>query len=325
MCTVCIQAKHKQRIIRVPVRRTTKPSELVHSDVCGPFNTPTLRDNWYYVLLIDDYTRYTSVWLLPNKKCETCTCTNLSFQAQVDSMGYKLKEFRCRIARGEYDNKTFQYILAAGGTTYKPCPPYAHHENSVAKHVVQTITEMAWAMMIDSQAPIQFWGEAVNAAVYLHQWSPNEGLKRNDCDGLHAPHEMPHEMLHGFGKLTHNADGNESSYQVSLHNIRLFGSYTSGLIPKAERHQGMFGTRSKPCMMVGYTHDAKMMWRIWDSEFQKVKAQSEVVFDEERNAHMSCQHGSNEIDILVLPEDKEYVKETDTGDEPLRGLVNPSR
>jgi len=50
-----------------------------------------------------------------------------------------------------------------------------------------------------------------------------------------------------------------------------------------------------------------------------VKAQSEVVFDEERNAHMSCQHGSNEIDIFGLPEDEEYVDEIHTGDEPLRG------
>jgi hypothetical protein len=71
-------------------------------------------------------------------------------------------------------------------------------------------------------------------------------------------------------------------------------------------------------MMVGYTHDSKKLWRIWDPEFQRVKAQSEVVFDEERNAHMSCQHGSNEIDIFGLPDDEEYDEETDAGDEPLR-------
>jgi len=34
---------------------------------------------------------------------------------------------------------------------------------------------------------------------------------------------------------------------------------------------------------------------------------------------MSCQHGSNEIDIFGLPEDEEYVDEIDTGGEPLRG------
>jgi len=70
--------------------------------------------------------------------------------------------------------------------------------------------------------------------------------------------------------------------------------------------------------MVGYTHDSKSLWRIWDPEFHRVKTQSEVVFDEERNAHMSCQHRSNEIDMFGLPEDEEYVEETDTGHEPLR-------
>jgi len=57
MCTVCIQAKHKQRFIKVQVKNTTtKPFELVHSDVCSPFSTPTFGDNRYYILLIDDYT-----------------------------------------------------------------------------------------------------------------------------------------------------------------------------------------------------------------------------------------------------------------------------
>jgi hypothetical protein len=71
--------------------------------------------------------------------------------------------------------------------------------------------------------------------------------------------------------------------------------------------------------MVSNAHDSKTLWRIWDPEFQRVKAQSEVIFDEERNAHMWCQHGSNEIDMFGLPEDGEYVEEADTGDDPLRG------
>jgi len=71
--------------------------------------------------------------------------------------------------------------------------------------------------------------------------------------------------------------------------------------------------------MVGYTHDSKMLRRIWDPEFHRVRAQSEVIFDEERNAQMSCQHESNEIDMVGLLEVEEYVEETDTRDEPLQG------
>jgi len=185
--------------------------------------------------------------------------------------------------------------------------------------MIRPITEKARALIIDSQAPVQFSGETVNTAVYLHQRLPNEGLKRkNDRDGYQAPYETPYEMLHGFGKPTHDADGNEILYQASLHNLRRFGCYASRLIPEGQRRQGKFSPRSKPCMMVGYTHDSKTLWRIWDPEFQRVKTQSEVVFDEERNAHMLCQHGSNEIDMFGLPEDEEYVEETDTGDEPLQ-------
>jgi len=34
---------------------------------------------------------------------------------------------------------------------------------------------------------------------------------------------------------------------------------------------------------------------------------------------MLYQHECNEIEIFRLPEDEEYVKETDTGDKPLQG------
>ena len=49
-----------------------------------------------------------------------------------------------------------------------------------------------------------------------------------------------------------------------------------------------------------------------------MKAQSEVVFDEERNAHMFCQHESDGTDMFKLPEVEEYVEETDTRDDPLQ-------
>jgi len=161
-------------------------------------------------------------------------------------MRYEIKRFRCDNGRGEHDNMTFRLILAAHCTTYEPRHPYIHHKNGVAERMIRTITEMAWAMMIDSQAPIQFWGEAVNAAVYLHQRSPNGSLEINDRDGYKAPYETPYEMVHGFGKPMHNADVNKISYQASLHNLGRFRCYPSRLIPEVQRHQGKLGPRSSP-------------------------------------------------------------------------------
>ena len=70
--------------------------------------------------------------------------------------------------------------------------------------------------------------------------------------------------------------------------------------------------------MVSYLHDSTTLWRIWDPAFRVVRSQSDVIFDEERNAHASCLHG-DQTDIFELAEETEYVEETETGGD---GLLN---
>ena len=207
-------------------------------------------------------------------------------------------------------------MLAARGTTYEPCPPYAHHQNEVGERMIQIITEKARSMMIDSQAPLVFWAEAVNTAVYLHQRTPNEGVtKRDHCDGYQAPYPTPYEMPQAFGKPCHNNDGNEISYKALLHNLRQFGCYPSRLIPEPQRH-GNLSLRSKPCMIVGYVHDWTTLWTMCDPAFREVRSQSDVISDEEKNAHSSSLH-RDQRDIFELPEGTEYVEEIETGGDGL--------
>jgi hypothetical protein len=89
-------------------------------------------------------------------------------------------------------------------------------------------------------------------------------------------------MLHAFSKPAHDEAGSKISYKAPLH------------------HLGRFG----------YTHDSTTLWRIWDPNFQVVQAQSEVIFDEEWNAYVSCT--TDGIDIFGLPEDAEYIEELHT-------------
>jgi len=202
MCDICLQAKHKQQLTGTQVKRTsTQPSELVHSDTCGPFSIPTKRGYLHYILFVDDYTWWTTVYLLPDKKQVTCIAAYQHYQAKVDTRGYKIKFFRCDNGRGEFENQPFQILFATHGTALKLCPPYAHHKNGVTERMIHTITEKAKAMILDSQAPLEFWGEAINNAVYLHQRLPNKGLtKRDNRDGYKAPYETPYKMLHSYGK-----------------------------------------------------------------------------------------------------------------------------
>jgi len=127
MCTVCIQAKHTQWFIKVPVKHTIKLFELEQLDMCSLFSTPTFGDIQYYILSINGYTRFISVWQFPNKTAETCTSAYQSFTARLDLIGYEIKQFRCDNAWGEYDNQTVLHIFVTQGTPYKPWPPYTNY------------------------------------------------------------------------------------------------------------------------------------------------------------------------------------------------------
>jgi len=78
-------------------------------------------------------------------------------------------------------------------------------------------------------------------------------------------------------------------------------------------------------MMVGYVNFSTMLWRIWDPAFYLVRSESDVIFEEERNAHSSCLHG-DQTDIFVLPEETEYVEEIEMiGDAHLHEHAGTSR
>ena len=46
---------------------TTKPLELMHTDLHGPMRTKGLEGELYFMLLVDDYTRMTWVYFLKKK------------------------------------------------------------------------------------------------------------------------------------------------------------------------------------------------------------------------------------------------------------------
>jgi len=178
--------------------------------------------------------------------------------------------------------------------------------------MIQTITAKARSIMIDSQGPLVFCGEAVNTAVYLDKRTPNEALtKRDDRDGYQAPYPTPTKRLHAFGKPSHN-NGNKISYKAPVHHHQQFGCYASRLIPETKCH-GKFSPTSKPCIMFGYVHDSTTHWGIWDPSFQVIRSQSNVIFDEERNTQASWLPGDH-TGILELPDETEYIEEIDSGD-----------
>lgn len=68
LCVVCVFGKHHQ--ISYPQESATwaiKLLALIHTDVCGPMQTTSLGRALYFLIFVDDYSRYTHVYFLKSK------------------------------------------------------------------------------------------------------------------------------------------------------------------------------------------------------------------------------------------------------------------
>ena len=59
-----MHGKQKRTPIKPRGSKSTKPLQLVHSDLCGKMNTPSLGRGEYFLTFIDDCTHYTWVYVL---------------------------------------------------------------------------------------------------------------------------------------------------------------------------------------------------------------------------------------------------------------------
>ena len=61
VCRHCLHGKQTRTSIKVKEHTTSQPLELIHIDLCGPTRTKHFQGEYYFMLLIDDYTRMTCI------------------------------------------------------------------------------------------------------------------------------------------------------------------------------------------------------------------------------------------------------------------------
>ena len=64
---MCIRKMHRDEFPSNPDKKKRDLLDLVHTDVCGPMQTRSLGGAFYFLLFIDDCTRYTWVYFLRRK------------------------------------------------------------------------------------------------------------------------------------------------------------------------------------------------------------------------------------------------------------------
>ena len=174
-CESCVNGKIcRSPFPRVGRERAEEPLGLVHSDVCGKLNSPSLGSAEYFVTFIDDKTHYVWIYALKNK--HEVFQTFREWKSLVEkSTGHKLKIFRTDNG-GEFTSTEFESYLKEEGIKHEYTIPKTPQQNGVSERMNRTLVEAVRSMLVDAKLPHRFWAEALSTAAYLINRSPTKTL-----------------------------------------------------------------------------------------------------------------------------------------------------
>ena len=166
--------------------------ELIHSDVWGPSPVANIGGSRYFVVFIDDYSRYS--WIFPMKfRSEILPIYN-NFAKMVETQFSKrIKTFRSDNTL-EYTQYAFQALLHSCGTVHHLTCPGTSQQNGRAKRKLRHILDTVRALLLSAKVPAPFWGEAALNAVHaincipslvIHNQTPYERLFGSPPDYHH--------------------------------------------------------------------------------------------------------------------------------------------
>ena len=209
-----ITAPHPKR----SENRAEKLLQLIHSDVCGPINPPSLGGARYFITFTDDMSRFTTIYPLATKA--ECFTTFKQYKKWIEN----LTEKKIKILRtdngGEYLSKAFMTYLTEHGVIHQTTVPYTPQQNGTAERLNRTLMQTVRSLLEHANLPQEFWAEALQTATYLRNRIPKTSLDN----------KTPFEVFHGT--------------KPSLAHIRIFGSTAYAFNP---RYTGKLNNRGTKC------------------------------------------------------------------------------
>lgn len=175
VCSDCLAAKQTRQPFPKSTQWHAKEKlSLVYVDLCGPIVPATAGGNKYFMLLVDDCSRWMHVYLLKSK--DQAVEVFVKYKAEVENFS----ECRIKTLRsdrgGEFLAGVFVSECEQAGIKRQLTAPYTPQQNGVVERKNRTVMEMARALLKSMRVPGRYWGEAVRHAVYLLNRLPTKVL-----------------------------------------------------------------------------------------------------------------------------------------------------
>ncbi|BBN68591.1 hypothetical protein Prudu_489S000400 [Prunus dulcis] len=249
-CSDCAIAKNHKLPFHPAGSSTSHSLALLHCDVWGPAPVTSVSGFQYYLLLVDDYTRYS--WFFPLRRKSEVYSTFVTFKTYVEkSVGNQIKAIRSD-SGGEFTSASFQSYLNLHGISHQFSCPHTPEQNGCVERKHRHLVETARTLLVASNVPKVYWVEALSTATYLINRLPISGLAQ-------SPWELLFHTLPDYTRL------------------KIFGcSCYPWLKPYVS---SKLDGKSRPCVFLGYSLQHKG-YRCLDMLTDRVYISRHVLFDE---------------------------------------------
>ncbi|KAK8934594.1 hypothetical protein KSP39_PZI014788 [Platanthera zijinensis] len=261
-CDTCALSKsHRLPFPQTAQRRATQPLEKLHIDLWGPTRVPSLGGKRYYMLIVDDFSRY--MWIMHLEQKSESFQHFLTFKTQVENQ----LERHIKILRsdrgGEFLSNEFNTFCKAAGIHRELTAPASPQQNGVVERRNRTIAEMMRAMLVQKALPKPFWGEATTTAVYILNRTPTKALIKS----------TPYEALY--------------NQKPTISHMRVFGCLAYA--HKNTERQDKIEETSVKCIFLGYSDQTKG-YRLLEPRSNKLIISRDVIFHEEEAWQWGSEH-----------------------------------
>ena len=184
-CMPCQFDKQTALPFNNSVSHALSPFDLIHFDVWGPSPITTQGGSCYFVIFMDDFSRYTWIYLFKNRS--ELYQIYRDFTKMIETQCSKhTKVFRSDNAQ-EYKAHEFTAILHQFDIVPHSSCAGTSHQNGRAEHKLRHILDVVRATTIAVSTPSQFWEEAALTAIHTV----------NRCPSSIVQNQTPYDLLFG--------------------------------------------------------------------------------------------------------------------------------
>jgi transposase InsO family protein len=252
ICSACqagkqVGAHHPHKHIMT----TDRPLDLLHMDLFGPIAYISISGSKYYVVIVDDYSRFTWVFFLQAKYQTQETLKRFLRWAQ-NEFGLRIKKIISDNGM-EFKNSQIEGFLEEEGIKHEFSSPYTPQQNGVVERKNITLLDMSRTMLDEYKTPDRFWAEAINTTCYsINRLYLHRILKKTS-----------YELLTGK--------------KLNVSYFRVFGSKCFILIKRGRNSK--FAPKAVEGFLLGYDSNTRA-YRVFNKSTVLVEVSYDIVFDE---------------------------------------------